>query len=227
MVDRQLAARGIDDRRVLDAMRAVRRELFVPAEQSREAYADRAVALGYGQTVSQPWIVAAICQALAPSAADRALEIGTGSGYSAAILARLAGEVVSVERLPELAALARGNLAVAGVEGVEVICTDGSVGLGDRGPWDVIAVHAATPAEPQALLAQLAPGGRLVAPIASPAEQGSRREEHLVRWTRPEAVDRDLISPEGETFRRETLAACRFVPLIGEAGYPDAESGTE
>ena len=225
MVEQQLAARGIEDQRVLDAMRAVPRETFVPAELSREAYADRAVALGYGQTVSQPWIVAAICQALAPGPSDRALEIGTGSGYSAAILARLAREVVSVERLPELAELARRNLAAAGVEGVEVVCADGSVGLGGRGSWDVIAVHAATPGEPQELLAQLTPGGRLVAPIATPAERGSQREEYLVRWTRPEAVEGDLVAPEGETFRRETLAACRFVPLIGEAGYPDAESG--
>ena len=229
MVERQLAGRGIEDPRVLEAMRAVPRELFVPAEQSREAYADRAVALGYGQTVSQPWIVAAICQALHPAAGDRALEIGTGSGYSAAILARLAGEVVSIERLPELVELARRNLEAAGAEGVEVICADGSVGLGDRGPWDVIAVHAATPAEPQELLAQLAPGGRLVAPIASPLDRGSRREEHLVRWTRPVAddPDRGLVAPKGETFRRETLAACRFVPLIGEAGYPEAEAEPE
>ena len=222
MVEQQLARRGINDRRVLDAMREVPREAFLPRERHYEAYADRAVPLSSGQTVSQPWIVAAICQALTLSPEDRVLEIGTGSGYSAAVLARLAGEVISIERLPELADLARRNLAALGVDRVEVICADGSIGLPERGPYEAIAVHAATPSEPQLLLAQLAPGGRLVAPIASRAGPGGESAEYLVRWTRPGAAgsERDLASPEGESFSRETLVACRFVPLIGEAGYP-------
>jgi protein-L-isoaspartate(D-aspartate) O-methyltransferase len=226
MVEQQLARRGISDPRVLEAMREVPREAFLPRERRYEAYADRAVALGSGQTVSQPWIVAAICQALELSSEDRLLEIGTGSGYSAAVLARLGAEVVSIERLAELADLARGNLAALGIDNVEVICADGSVGLPERAPWDAIAVHAATPGEPQQLLAQLAPGGRLVAPIASVGERGRERDEYLVRWTRasgapaPEA-GRGLDAPEGGRFSREMLVACRFVPLIGEAGYPD------
>ncbi len=158
--------------------------------------------------MSQPWIVAAICQALAVEPGDRALEIGTGSGYSAAVLARLGARVVSVERIPELTELARANLARAGVEGVELICADGSLGLPERAPFDVIAVHAAVPAEPEALLAQLAPGGRLVAPLVSGR---LARSENLVRWYR---------SPAGELLS-ETLAGCRFVPLIGAAGYTE------
>lgn len=227
MVEQQLARRGIDDRRVLEAMREVPREAFLPRERHYEAYADRAVPLGFGQTVSQPWIVAAICQALTLSRADRVLEIGTGSGYSAAVLTRLAAEVVSIERLPELADLARDNLAALGVEGVEVICADGSVGLPERGPWDAIAVHAAAPDEPQELLAQLATGGRLVAPVTSRGAPGAESAEYLVRWARAEGAKREagLDSPAGESFNRETLVACRFVPLIGEAGYPDAAAG--
>ena len=120
MVATQLAGRGIADERVLAAMGAVPREGFVPADRAGEAYGDHAVALAAGQTVSQPWIVAAICQALAVAPGDRALEIGTGSGYSAAVLARLGAQVVSVERIPELTELARANLARAGVEGVEL-----------------------------------------------------------------------------------------------------------
>jgi protein-L-isoaspartate(D-aspartate) O-methyltransferase len=226
MVEQQLAGRGISDGRVLEAMREIPREAFLPRERHYEAYADRAVPLGSGQTVSQPWIVAAICQALALSPGDRVLEIGTGSGYSSAVLARLGGEVISIERLPELADLARRNLDALGGERVEVICADGSVGLPERGPFDAIAVHAAAPAEPQELLAQLAPGGRLVAPVTSRGAPGAESAEYLVRWTRPPDAgdEHGIASPEGESFSRETLVACRFVPLIGEAGYPDAEA---
>mgnify|MGYP002336162947 CR=1 FL=1 len=219
MVERQLARRGIEDPRVLAAMAEVPREEFVPAASRAEAYADRAVPLAAGQTVSQPWIVAAITQALALQPADRALEIGTGSGYSAAVLSLLVESVVSIERLAELAELARANLARVGVDNVEVICADGSVGLPERAPFDAIAVHAAAPSEPQELLAQLAPGGRLVAPVSSmPERGGGYGDEHLIRWERDPLVP---ASPGSEAvYRRRTIAACRFVPLIGAAGYP-------
>ena len=132
MVRSQLAARGIDDERVLAAMAAVPREVFVPSGAEREAYGDHAVALASGQTISQPWIVAAICQALQIDGCDRVLEIGTGSGYSTAVISRLAGPVVTIERIEELARLARDNLGRLGLAGIEVICADGSVGLPDR-----------------------------------------------------------------------------------------------
>lgn len=217
MVERQLAGRGIEDERVLAAMATIPREEFVPRVSRREAYADRAVTLASGQTVSQPWIVAAILQALACEPGGEALEVGTGSGYSAAVLSLLAESVVSIERLPELADLARANLERVGIRNVEVICADGSVGLPDRAPFNAIAVHAATPSEPQQLLDQLAPGGRLVAPVSSmPERGGGYGDERLVRW------ERDPVAREGEdaVFRRRALAACRFVPLIGAAGYP-------
>jgi len=224
MLDAQLARRGISDGRVLEAMGAVPREAFVPPERAHEAYADHAVSLAAGQTISQPWIVAAICQALELAAEDRVLEVGTGSGYSTAVISRLAGEVISIERLPELARLARRNLAAAGEREVEVICADGSVGLPERAPFDAIAVHAAIPTEPQQLLVQLAPGGRLVAPVAD--APGAEPGEYLVRWLRPRGADQqELEGPEGRGYLRQTIAACRFVPLIGAAGYPDPEGG--
>jgi protein-L-isoaspartate(D-aspartate) O-methyltransferase len=218
MVGKQLARRGIEDQRVLAAMGSVPREEFVPAASRAEAYADRAVALAADQTVSQPWIVAAMSQALTPRPSDRALEVGTGSGYSAAVLAQLVGEVISIERLPELAELARTNLARVGVENVEVVCGDGSIGLAERGPYDAIAVHAAMPSEPQELLAQLRPGGRLVAPVsAMPERGGGHGEERLTRWQRDPLAQ---TSPGSDaSYRRQVIAACRFVPLIGVAGY--------
>src|SRR6476659_9914523 len=164
MVERQLRRRGIGDERVLAAMAEVPRDQFVSERYRSRAYADSALPIGEGQTISQPWIVAAICQALELEGGERVLEIGTGSGYSACVLSVLAGSVLSVERLPELAARARLALAAAAVPGVEVevVVGDGSRGLPDRPPFDAIAVHATAPAPPQALLGQLADGGRLV-----------------------------------------------------------------
>jgi protein-L-isoaspartate(D-aspartate) O-methyltransferase len=202
MVARQLRARGIDDERVLAAMGEVPRELFLPLARRHRAYADSALPIGWGQTISQPWIVAAICQALALRGSERVLEVGTGSGYSAAVLARLAAEVLSVERHSELAESARGALAAAGASGVEVIVGDGSRGLPERAPFDAIAVHAAAPTAPPALLAQLAEGGRLVVPIAG---------EEVEILT--------LIHRRGDAFEASSLGPCRFVPLIGEGGY--------
>ena len=145
MVERQLHRRGIDDERVLDAMAEVPRELFVPESVRESAYNDSALPIGHEQTISQPWIVAAICQAMELRGSEKVLEVGTGSGYSAAVLARLAAEVITIERVPELADRARAALGDLGIAGVEVVIGDGSAGLPDRSPFDAIAVHAAAP----------------------------------------------------------------------------------
>jgi protein-L-isoaspartate(D-aspartate) O-methyltransferase len=202
MVERQLRRRGIADERVLSAMGEVPRELFVEERLRRRAYADGALPTTSGQTISQPWIVAAITEALELSGVERVLEIGTGSGYSTAVLARLAAEVVSIERYAELAEGAKGRLAKLGIRNVEIRVGDGSVGAPERAPYDAIAVHATAPAAPPSLLAQLADGGRLVAPVA---EKGA-----------------DMLT----VFKRETdgidsrrIAPCRFVPLVGDEGY--------
>jgi protein-L-isoaspartate(D-aspartate) O-methyltransferase len=202
MVERQLRRRGIRDEGVLEAMGAVPREEFVPEQVRRSAYDDSALPIGHEQTISQPWVVAAICQALELGGDEKVLEIGTGSGYSAAVLARLAESVTSLERVPELAEGARRALEELAVTNVEVIVADGSRGYPDAAPYEGIAVHAATPEVPHSMLAQLAPGGRLVVPIAT----GSA----------------DLLTAfhrEGEELRQETIGPCRFVPLIGVEGF--------
>jgi protein-L-isoaspartate(D-aspartate) O-methyltransferase len=212
MVEHQLRRRGIHDERVLEAMAAVPRERFVPDRQVRRAYADSALPIGYGQTISQPWIVAAICQALALEGDEGVLEVGTGSGYSACVLARLAREVLTIERVPELAAYAREALAELGVTNVEVFVGDGSAGLPDRAPFDAIAVHATAPAPPASLIEQVDRGGRLVVPIATD------RADMLTLFRRVgEHVD--LESEAG--LEREVIGPCRFVPLIGDEGFPE------
>ncbi len=215
MVAEQLLARGITDRRVLEAVGSVPREEFVPRSSVGDAYADRALAIDCGQTISQPWIVAAICQGLELGGAETVLEIGTGTGYSTAVLARLAAKVVSVERIETLAGAARKRLNALGLSEpvVEVRVGDGSVGLPERAPYEAIAVHAAVPRAPAALLDQLATGGRLVAPVA--AGDG----EILSRYRRASAGARDQIT-------RQDLALCRFVPLIGAQGYPAPRAGS-
>jgi protein-L-isoaspartate(D-aspartate) O-methyltransferase len=206
MVARQLRARGISDERVLAAMGAVPRERFVPERWRRRAYDDGALPIGHGQTISQPWVVAAICQGLELRGGERVLEVGTGSGYSAAVLARLAAHVVSVERITELAAAARATLADLGVENVDVVGGDASAGAPQGGVFDSIAVHASAPSLPAGLVAALAPGGRLVIPIA---ERGTDMLTALRRVDEGGAtrLDQRLIGP------------CRFVPLIGEEGF--------
>lgn len=202
MVERQLRRRGIGDERVLAAMAEIPREDFVPERRRRRAYADSALPIGESQTISQPWIVAAICQALALSGEERVLEVGTGSGYSAAVLSRLAAEVITIERHPSLAGKAAEALRSSAATEVEVIVGDGSRGLPERSPFDAIAVHAAAPAPPPALLSQLGPDGRLVVPIAI------------------EAVDLlTLFTRVGKEFETEVIGPCRFVPLIGEEGF--------
>jgi protein-L-isoaspartate(D-aspartate) O-methyltransferase len=202
MVERQLRRRGIHDERVLATMAAVPRERFVAEPERRRAYADTALPIGHGQTISQPWIVAAICQALELDGSETVLEIGTGSGYSACVLARLATAVITIERYPELAAEARARLSELGVENVEVRVGDGSKGLPERAPFDGIAVHATAPGEPHSLLAQLADHGRLVVPIASDG-----------------ADMLTLFRRDGDRTVSEIVAPCRFVPLVGDEGY--------
>jgi protein-L-isoaspartate(D-aspartate) O-methyltransferase len=202
MVERQLRRRGIGDEGVLEAMRVVPREAFVPERHRRRAYADSALPIGSGQTISQPWIVAAICQALELGGTERVLEIGTGSGYSAAVLARLAAEVVTIERHAGLAEQAQARLAQTGAENVEVVVGDGSVGLPERAPFEAIAVHATAPDPPLSLFEQLRDGGRLVAPVAS------RGADMLTKYRRI-----------GDEIATEVIGPCRFVPLIGEEGF--------
>jgi protein-L-isoaspartate(D-aspartate) O-methyltransferase len=202
MVERQLRRRGIVDKRVLSAMEAVPREAFLPPRLRRRAYSDSALPIGEDQTISQPWIVAAICQALELTGSERLLEVGTGSGYSAAVLSLLAADVVSVERREGLARSARWTLADLGIADVELLVGDGSRGVPERAPFEAIAVHAAAPAVPQALVAQLGDGGRMVVPVAT------------------ETADvLTLVRRRGEEVTSESIGPCRFVPLIGEEGF--------
>jgi protein-L-isoaspartate(D-aspartate) O-methyltransferase len=212
MVERQLRRRGIDDERVLAAMGAVPRERFVPESERRRAYDDGALPIGHGQTISQPWIVAAIAQALALEGGERVLDVGSGSGYSVAVLAQLAREVIGVERVEELAERSRATLADLGLPGVEVIAADGSEGLPDRAPFDAIAVHATAPATPEKLLRQLTVGGRLVVPIASD------RADMLTVFRR---TGEEVDPATGAGFESASLGPTRFVPLIGRAGYEE------
>jgi protein-L-isoaspartate(D-aspartate) O-methyltransferase len=206
MVERQLRRRDIHDERVLEAMGAVPRERFVPEELRDRAYDDGALPIGHRQTISQPWVVAATCQALDLTGDERVLEIGTGSGYSTAVLARLAREIHSIERIGELAGQARATLEGLGVDNVEVIVGDGSRGLAEAAPFDAIAVHAASPEAPHSLLAQLADRGRLVVPIATDSADMLTRFERM-----------------GDELHQETIGPCRFVPLIGAEGFDVGE----
>ena len=212
MVEWQLRRRGIRDQRVLEAMATVPRELFVPERDRRRAYADSALPIGHGQTISQPWIVAAICEALALEGSERVLEIGTGSGYSAAVLAMLADAVITVERVEELAIAARRLLAEIGISKVDVVVGDGSAGLPDRAPYEAIAVHATAPSPPSTLIEQLAPGGRLVIPIATDAADMLTVYRRLGGQVDPKT---------GGGLERMVIGPCRFVPLIGSEGYPE------
>jgi protein-L-isoaspartate(D-aspartate) O-methyltransferase len=204
MVARQLRARDISDERVLAAMERVPRELFVPDDERRRAYADAALPIGHGQTISQPYMVARIAEALTVRPGERVLDVGTGSGYQAAVLAELGAEVVTIERIPELAESARASLAAAGYPQVDVRVGDGTLGLPELAPFDAIAVAAAAPAFPQTLYEQLRPRGRLVVPVGGERVQ---RLEVIVR------------SPEGPAVVHSV--PCRFVPLVGQEGFAD------
>jgi protein-L-isoaspartate(D-aspartate) O-methyltransferase len=204
---RLLARRGIHDPRVLAAIATVPRELFVPEGLQKEAYADRALPIGHDQTISQPFMVAAMLEALELDG-GKALDVGTGSGYQAALLAELADEVVTIERVPALAEQARAALEEAGYGGVELVVGDGTLGVPERAPFDAIVVAAAAPAIPEALYEQLAPGARLVVPV------GTIREQWL------EVVERGAEGP-----LRHRTVACRFVPLLGSAGFAEPRPG--
>jgi protein-L-isoaspartate(D-aspartate) O-methyltransferase len=202
MVAQQLRARGFDDDRVLEAMAAVPRELFVRESERARAYDDDALPIGAGQTISQPYMVALICSALRLRGGERVLDVGTGSGYQAAVLAELGARVSSIERIPELAEAARASLAGAGYgDRVEVHVGDGTRGAPELAPFAAIAVAAAAPALPMPLYEQLAEGGRLVIPV------GPRHEQRLMAVVR---------SPEGPAALMGV--ACRFVPLVGAGG---------
>ncbi|MBS1152429.1 MAG: uncharacterized protein H6Q89_4127 [Myxococcaceae bacterium] len=204
MVKAQLERRGIFDPLVLAAFRAVPREAFVPDEMEEFAYQDTALPLTEGQTISQPYIVALTVEALQLRGGEKVLEIGTGSGYAAAILGRIAGEVFTVERLPALASSASRRLAGLGFHNVQAKCADGSLGWAEHAPYDAIAVSAGGPSAPPALLMQLAIGGRMVMPIG--AEESS---QVLMRITRRSQSE----------YESEPLSEVRFVPLIGEQGF--------
>ena len=202
MVERQLRRRGISDERVLAAMARVPRELFLPERLRVYAYDDGALPIGHRQTISQPYVVATICSLLALEGDERVLDVGTGSGYQAAVLAELAAEVVTIERIEALADTARDRLVEAGYGSVEVRVGDGSMGVPERAPFDGVAVAAAAPSVPPALYEQLADGGRLVVP------RGSRRGQELVLVAR---------TPAGPVER--TSIPVRFVPLVGDEGF--------
>jgi protein-L-isoaspartate(D-aspartate) O-methyltransferase len=202
MVDKQLRARGITDERVLAAMGRVPRELFVPEDFRARAHDDAALPIGEGQTISQPYMVARICEELRLQGGERVLDVGTGSGYQAAVLAELAGEVHTIERLASLAERARVVLEAAGYGRVEVHVGDGTLGDPAHAPFGAIAVAAAAPDIPPSLYEQLEPSGRLVLPV------GGRDGQELQVVVR---------TPEGPAVLRSV--PCRFVPLVGQEGF--------
>ncbi len=207
-IEEQLVARGITDARVLEAMRRVPREAFVPNASYAQAYADRALPIGSGQTISQPYMVAVMSEALRLTGSERVLDVGTGSGYQAAVLGELARSVMTIERVPELAETARARLTALGYANVDVRVGDGTLGSPSYAPFDGILVAAGAPRAPDALKQQLSPdGGRLVIPIG-PAEQ-----QWLV-----------VITRHGDQFAEFSGIGCVFVPLLGHDGWPPVQT---
>ncbi len=205
---KSLESRGIVDRRVLEAMAAVPREHFVEEALRGKAYSDASLPIGDNQTISQPWIVARMTELLEPDGTGRALEIGTGSGYQAAVLSRLFEQVYSVERIPSLSRRAREQVRALGIENVHFKIFDGSYGWSEFGPYRAILVTAAAPQIPAPLLDQLEQPGRLVMPIMTGGDpDGGRAEQVIVRVVRKEGTE-----------VREEHGACRFVPLVGRFG---------
>ncbi len=203
MVAAQLAARGITSPSVLKAMAAVPRHRFVPTDCEHLAYEDRPLPIGLGQTISQPYMVACMTELLELAPSDRVLEIGTGSGYQTAVLARLCADVITMERLPELQARARAELTRLGFENIDFVTGDGTLGWARRAPYNAILVTAGSPKIPGALLEQLAEGGRLICPV------GDRYRQRLEKVTR-----------QGNTLIPEVHTECIFVPLMGQDGWP-------
>jgi protein-L-isoaspartate(D-aspartate) O-methyltransferase len=202
MVERQLRKRGIRDERVLAAMLSVPRHEFVPAELAGEAYTDRPLPIGHDQTISQPFMVAAMAEALELSGGERVLEIGSGSGYQAAVLSLLAREVYTVEMHEDLAVESAERLKRLGYANVHVHVGDGTLGWPEQAPFEGIVVTAAAPDVPPPLVGQLAEGGRLLVPVGTPDEQ------RLLR-----------VEKHGEEFTQRALYNCRFVPLVGQYGW--------
>jgi protein-L-isoaspartate(D-aspartate) O-methyltransferase len=207
MVERQIVSRGITNPRLLAVMRQVPRHVFIPAPYDRAAYEDSPLPIGNGQTISQPYIVALMTDLLNPRPEDTVLEIGAGSGYQAAILAALAHHVITIERIPAVADLARSHLSGLGITNADLVVGDGTTGYPDRAPYEGIIVTAATPQIPQPLLDQLAEGGRLVAPV------GGHEIQELV-----------LIRRTGNRITESRHGGVRFVPLIGEYGWVGGNS---
>jgi protein-L-isoaspartate(D-aspartate) O-methyltransferase len=212
MVVEQILARGVRDKRVLDAMSKVSREAFVPENVRNLAYEDRPLPIAAGQTISQPYIVAYMIEALVLKGGEKVLEIGAGSGYAAAVLAEIAGEVYTIERIDQLAEKAASNLIDEGYENVHILHADGTIGWRDESPFDAILVSAGAPEIPLALKQQLAIGGRMVIPVGADS-----RAQELIRITR--------VDENG--YDREDLADVRFVPLIGKEGWELEEAESE
>jgi protein-L-isoaspartate(D-aspartate) O-methyltransferase len=203
MVERQLRGRGVADERVLGAMRAIPREEFVPAHERPAAYRDDPIAIGCGQTISQPYMTALMAELLGLTGVERVLEVGTGSGYAAAVLGLLAAQVVTVEIVPSLWVLACANLQRTGHGGnVVAVCGDGSLGMPDYAPFDAISVAAGAPEIPHALVEQLADPGRLVIPV------GERQDQDLL-----------LVEKRDGRLHKRSATLCRFVPLRGGGGW--------
>jgi protein-L-isoaspartate(D-aspartate) O-methyltransferase len=207
MVERQLKRRGITDKAILDAFRAVPREAFVSPEFAADAYGDHPLPIEAGQTISQPYIVALMIEAAGIRPGDKVLEVGAGSGYAAAVISRIAKKVIAIERQHDLVEVARERLRRLGYSNVEIVEGDGTRGCPDEAPFDAILAAASGSHVPEALLAQLAPGGRIVMPIGNPGWV-----QELVKVTKQD----DGI------LRQENLGGVRFVPLIGEEGWKDA-----
>jgi protein-L-isoaspartate(D-aspartate) O-methyltransferase len=206
MVEQQIAARGVRDPGVLEAMRTVPREAFVPERLAEFAYEDTPLPIEEEQTISQPYVVAAMAEALELRPGDRVLEVGAGSGYAAAVLSRIAGEVWAIERYQTLAVLAQQRIEKLGYRNVHVRQGDGTLGLPEHAPYEAIAVAAGGPEVPPALIEQLAPGGRLVIPIGP-----DPRLQQLVR----------VRKWENGRIERENLGPVRFVPLVGAQGWTE------
>ncbi|MCK9581470.1 MAG: protein-L-isoaspartate(D-aspartate) O-methyltransferase [Methanoregula sp.] len=207
MVERQIAARGIHNPRILSVLRQVPRHVFIPQPYDQSAYDDNPLPIGNGQTISQPYIVALMTDLLDPQPEDRILEIGAGSGYQAAILASLAARVITIERIPAVADLARSNLEMLGIGNATVIVGDGTLGHPADSPYNGIIITAATPEIPKPLLDQLDDGGQLVAPV------GDREIQELVR-----------IEKTGGRFVEKRYGSVRFVPLIGAYGWEEGNA---
>ena len=206
MVDEQLRRRGICDERLLAAMERVPRHEFIPQDSWDAAYRDHPVPIGQGQTISQPYIVAAMVHWLNLQPTDLVLEVGTGTGYEAAILAELAAEVVTIDRQPELAEEAARNFDRLGYENIRVAVGDGTLGVPEFAPYDAIIVAAAAPSVPPALIEQLAERGRLILPVGS-------RDSQVIQLLRKH---------EGEVITT-SLEGARFVPLLGEKGFSERD----